>query len=358
MPAGQPHRLVQEMSLSRMPSALLWSRPWHRRQSVGFDLCRSVALDFRGYPSMKAIGMWVILWWLLGYVAVFGIVAGLLWSLVFFMRRSGARRRSPLTRNLLRNPGDSIRPEIQDLNNDLMGLSCFLMVSPLLIYSIWLSQVHFRGVKVSLQGLVVLGVAALAGMLILWWRLRNVLERRRSLYLALDGEIAIGQELNQLMQKGHAVFHDLPAERFNIDHVVVAPGGVFAVETKARAKHVAGDAKAEAEVIYDGQTLRFPCWQSAEFLDQAARQAVWLSRWLTSAVGESIDVKPVLALPGWFVKRVQRGPVQIISGRDAAYLVRESDNALSPSMVQRIAHQLDARCRTVEPRAYPRTPRA
>ena len=38
----------------------------------------------------------------------------------------------------------------------------------------------------------------------------------------VDAEVAIGQELDQLMRDGAAVFHDMPAERFNIDHVVIA----------------------------------------------------------------------------------------------------------------------------------------
>jgi len=35
------------------------------------------------------------------------------------------------------------------------------------------------------------------------------------------------------MLDGYHVYHDFPAERFNIDHVVVGPAGAFAIETKA-----------------------------------------------------------------------------------------------------------------------------
>jgi hypothetical protein len=38
------------------------------------------------------------------------------------------------------------------------------------------------------------------------------------------------------MRQGAAAFHDLPAEQFNIDHVVVATEGVFAFETKGFTK--------------------------------------------------------------------------------------------------------------------------
>jgi Nuclease-related domain len=298
--------------------------------------------------------MWVALWWFVGFLALMGLVVALLWTLIWWLRRSGARRRSPLARNLLRNPGDSLRPQIEDLNYDFLGLACLLVIVPLAVYSIWISQVHFGVASITGSSVTWIGVVTLGVLAFLSVRLLNVLKRRRALYLALDGEMAIGQELNQLMLKGYAVYHDFPAEHFNIDHIVVGPGGVFAVETKARPKAITGDGKGDAEVTYDSRTLRFPGWESGEFLEQATRQAIWLSRWLTSAVGETVEVKPVLALPGWFIKRVQRGPVQVINGRDADFLVRPGDAALSAMLIQRIVHQLELRCRTVEPRGYPR----
>ena len=43
---------------------------------------------------------------------------------------------------------------------------------------------------------------------------------------------------------------------------------------------------------------------SVESIEQAKRQAQWLSKWLSSAVGDLSELRPVLALPGWFVERV------------------------------------------------------
>ena len=104
------------------------------------------------------------------------------------------------------------------------------------------------------------------------------------------------------------------------------------METKARPKPITSEGKADAEVIYDGTSLRFAHWENREFLEQAIRQAKWLAQWLSSAVGEIIIVKPVLALPGWLIKRVGRGPVQVISGRDAGYLARPDNQLLSPAL--------------------------
>lgn len=290
--------------------------------------------------------------WTVAFLIVLGAAALVLWTLIWWLRKTGANRRSPLTRNLLRSAGDSLGPPLEDLSLDLLGLACLLVMFPLLVYSIWISELHFGTARLTTFGLVANALLTLGVLGFISYRLWKVIARRRNLHLALDGEMAIGQELNQLMLKGYAVYHDFPAEHFNIDHIVVAPGGVFAVETKARPKPITGEGKADAEVIYDGTSLRFANWENREFLEQATRQAKWLAQWLSSAVGEVIVVKPVLALPGWFIKRAGRGPVQVISGRDAGYLVRPDEQLLSPALIQRIVHQIDARCRTVEPRAY------
>ncbi|MBN1547047.1 MAG: NERD domain-containing protein [Syntrophaceae bacterium] len=57
---------------------------------------------------------------------------------------------------------------------------------------------------------------------------------RKNYRLGYEGEMATGQELNMLMLEGYHVFHDFPADRFNIDHIVVSPNGVIAIETKAK----------------------------------------------------------------------------------------------------------------------------
>ena len=48
-----------------------------------------------------------------------------------------------------------------------------------------------------------------------------------------EGEEAVGAILESLTAEGWQVIHDVTFGRGNIDHVVVGPGGVFAVETKS-----------------------------------------------------------------------------------------------------------------------------
>src|SRR5690606_37898235 len=111
-------------------------------------------------------------------------------------------------------------------------------------------------------------------------------------------------------------------------------------ETKGYTKPTRGLGKADATVEFDGNVLRFPTRVTRDPLEQAQRQAVWLQRWITEAVGTSIRVLPVIALPGWYVKRTGRGEVRVFSGKELSGLLKaRGAQSLSAQDVRRVAHQ-------------------
>src|SRR5690606_9303397 len=63
--------------------------------------------------------------------------------------------------------------------------------------------------------------------------LHPALRLRERAHDGLLAERITGMQLNRLVAEGCRVLHDVPAPDFNIDHVVVAPGAVYAVETKS-----------------------------------------------------------------------------------------------------------------------------
>jgi hypothetical protein len=186
------------------------------------------------------------------------------------------------------------------------------------------------------------------------YKIVRLVERARNLRLGLEAETAVGEELNLLMKQGFSVFHDIPGDKaFNVDHVVVGPNGVFAIETKGRAKLAGKGDKSAYSIELRDERLHFPDWVGREPLDQATRNADWLRKWLSSAVGEPISVKPVLVFPGWMVERKGKSDVAVISGKEClGYFPKAKVATLSPKQMQQIAHQLDARCRDVEPTTY------
>ena len=263
------------------------------------------------------------------------------------------RRRSPFTGDFLRNPGHTLLRQWDDARGEVMVYMSASMSMPLLLFSVTVTQAWWSERPIPTCVWVFHGVLALGLSIFLGSKLVQAMRRVQQLRLGYEGELAVGQELNQLMSVGYRVYHDFPAEGFNVDHVVIGPTGVFAVETKARRKLVTEDGRADAQVEYTGHVLRFPSWSDSKTLYQAQRQAQWLSRWLSSAVGESVPVRAAVTLPGWYVTQTGRGEVLVFNGkRPDVVFPNVRSTRMSPEMIQRIAHQVEAKCRDVSPRAY------
>ena len=140
---------------------------------------------------------------------------------------------------------------------------------------------------------------ALCACLFAAWKLSRVHARVQQLKLGRDGERAVGQYLERLRAEGADVFHDVPGEGFNIDHVVLSEHGFYAVETKTWSKPTRGDARitlAEEGLVVNGfRPDRDP-------LVQAQAGARWLSQLLEETTGKQFPVRGVILFPGWFVE--------------------------------------------------------
>jgi hypothetical protein len=64
-----------------------------------------------------------------------------------------------------------------------------------------------------------------------------------------------------------------------------------------------------------------------------------------------INVEAILTIPGWYVERKSpaRGVNVLNPKQIKAFLNSQKEKPLSETMVQRIVHQLDQKCRNVEP---------
>lgn len=289
---------------------------------------------------------------LLPAILVFVVVFPCCWlaRYIYFKKQKG--RRSPLTGKLLRSPGHTLINQIDDLTDDINTDLMMMLFMPMLLIVSAAGQLYWGEINFTVPNIALYLFTIFSFPLYFSKKLTKHLHQRNLLRLGLDAEMAVGQELNHLMRNGCYVYHDFPAEEFNIDHVVVGPSGVFAVETKGRAKPDKGRGTTDAQVVYDGKGLQFPDWNERKPLDQAKRQADWLSRWISSAVGESVEAKPALALAGWFVKRTQPGDVVVYNGKNPSFLARPQGTPLSETMIKRIVHQVEQRCRDVEPGGY------
>ena len=162
-------------------------------------------------------------------------------------------------------------------------------------------QQHLAGRIISGTARAIYTFAAVAVVIFVGWRVIRIMRALRDYRVGLEAEVASAEELNRLMQRGYSVFHDVPSDGpYNVDHVLVGPAGVFAIETKGRMKPTGRPANDGHIVETDGTILDFPGWTERKPVEQAERNARWLAKWLSSAVGVRVFVQPVLLLPGWW----------------------------------------------------------
>lgn len=256
-------------------------------------------------------------------------------------RRYHREASEPFTLMPLRAPGEALRLQIEQLGEE-RDERVTMMVLVTIMSALMASYVPAaqRPWQAAVLFVIVVGVCVYSTR-----KLFLVQTRLRNCRLGFMGERVVGDGLNQLMAVGYQIFHDVPFDGFNIDHVVVGPWGVFAVETKTRRKPRDMPAHIRAKVVFDGAVLHYPKNKTNHGLHQAEQNAGTLSRWLSEATGEAVVAKPVLVLPGWFIDYQGRGPVKVINEK----MIRRSfpssgPHLLSPASIQRINYQLIRRC--------------
>lgn len=283
-----------------------------------------------------------------------GLMIAVLSTVLMWRKVKVRNRQSPLTSRLLRSPGYALIQQIDEVNLEINAWLMVIYAMPTMIYAIHLTQTVYGGVPETSTRMVINAALALAVLIVAAVKLATYMDKRSRLQEGFEAESAVGAELNQLMLDGAHVFHDVPAEGFNVDHVIVSPKGVYAVETKSRAKYLKRGAKTNVNVLFDGRAIKFPSHQETAPVGQASSNAKWLGTWLSQAVGEPITPRPVLALPGWFVRTTAKTDLILINGKGCRKFF-DATNAhqdLSESQIQRIVHQIDQRCRDIEPTRY------
>lgn len=282
---------------------------------------------------------------------------GLILTLLFFLgplfiigtishrrrKRYKAYADEPFTDEPLRPPGESLRLRIESFSEKVDdALFVMALTGMASVLFVMLSNGPAR------LGTCVATVVISGAVYLIYGS--KLLATQRQLWdcrLGFTGERVVGESLNQLLADGYHVFHDMPFDDFNIDHVIVGPAGVYAVETKARRKPSDIKGKKRAIVVFDGNALIYPRWRDTHGLEQARSNAVTLSKMLTKATGESTSVGALLVIPGWWVDRKARATsVTVLNEKEIQqFIPRHPEKPLSPERIQRMVYQLSQRCR-------------
>ena len=240
---------------------------------------------------------------------------------------------SPLKAKPLRLPGESVDKEIDRWINDatlgpFFGAGCFCMVA----FYEWYGYLTHSPRRPMLFTAVAAVALSYAG-----WRFFVIRRKVRQLRQGRDGERAVGQFLERLRDGGGQVFHDIPGEGINLDHVVISPHGIYAIETKTWSKPwpeakitVEGDAiKVAGEVPY-----RNP-------IHQVTAAARWLEKKLEESCGRRFVVRGVVVFPGWFVEqRSPRGDVWVLEPKALPAFIEQEPATILPADVALAAFHL------------------
>ena len=165
----------------------------------------------------------------------------------------------------------------------------------------------------------------------------------RNLNQAEKGERRVSELLTQLRRKRYVAFDDLVVDQSNIDHVLVGPGGIFAIEMKAYSIFGNGCVGVdESGVLRIGNkpAIKDP-------LHQAARSAANVAKILKERARKDFDVTPVLIFPGWTLRgaRAETGVVVLNDGMISDFF-ESRPTVLSDEQITHICSHLDQTARS------------
>lgn len=205
------------------------------------------------------------------------------------------KRRSPLQDKQLRRPGQSLEPEIEKLR---LNIIIYLIITSFFIifafYAWWLWYINLPPQPIVASTLAVI-IAVYSSV-----KIRKLFKQLRNHQQGQLGEREVGQIINPLIAKGYTIFHDVTGGKFNIDHVVLSPRGIFAIETKTYSKPSRGI----PEVRFDGNNVTLTGHPpDAAPVDEAVRHARWLRGILgKDSKGKLFKVKPVIVFLNWYYR--------------------------------------------------------
>lgn len=244
--------------------------------------------------------------------------------------------KSPLKDKPLRNPGQSGDEHIQDfLLDKIMPPIIFACGMVFLAFAEWYRWATNSPPIPKLM-------TAIAIISVLYALIREVILRKKlkALRLGKEGEIAVGQHLDLLRENGAKIFHDIPGEGFNIDHVVIDKSGIYVIETKTFSK----PEKGQPIVIYDGEKILVNGKETDRNpVVQVKAACNWLKELLKNSTGKDCNPKPVVLFPGWFVQptaEAKNSDVWVLNPKALPAFISKSKSQLKDDEVNIFSYHL------------------
>lgn len=188
-----------------------------------------------------------------------------------------------------------------------------------------------RIAKLGLPAVVLLCVAVKFGGDFIERKALHLKKRSKDADRGALAEEKVAVQLGDLPEGYHA-FHDIAFNGFNIDHVVIGPGGIFLIETKSHGGNV--DANGDV-LLLNGKP------PPKDFLKQTWSQTFHLKDFLWKMTSQEWKIKPVLCFSNALVK--VRKPVKGIEVIRIGYLKKYLSTqkpVLAADQIERLAKPL------------------
>ena len=251
-----------------------------------------------------------------------------------FAPRKKLGRRSPLKAPALRNPGQSLDEEIRRLLVEDFTYYLFMVG---IFFVIFLTEC-IRWLNNSPPSPILYTLVA-APVIIYAGRKAFLIKREiRNLELGREGEKAVGQYLDKLRAEGYQIFHDIVADGFNLDHVLVGPSGVYAIETKTITKPPNG----KAVVEYDGDKVTVAGFEpDRDPVQQVKASARWLQELIEESTGKKFKVRPVILYPGWYITNNSKGcEVWVLNPKALPAFLKNENTVMNTDDVHLVSYHL------------------
>jgi hypothetical protein len=252
--------------------------------------------------------------------------------------------KSPLKKRPLRQAGQSLNEEIQNIYSENIDPYVFI-ICLVIVFS---AAEWFRYFRNFPPQPWITSIIAIILVFVSTARIFSLKKKIKNLELGRDGEKILGESLDNLRGKGCQVFHDVIGESFNLDHVLIAPQGIFVIETKTRSKPIRG----EARLSFNGTNILINGRVDSESITQAKSGAKWFQGLLKELTDNYFQVRPILIYLGWFIEKMPselKKEIWVINEKNLESFLEHERLSLNKEEIQLISKSVEIYIRNNQP---------
>jgi len=248
-----------------------------------------------------------------------------------------SKKRQARLPQVRRRAGESLRERRERIvDENVLSILCVLFV----VWFVYLIQQVEQWTGSRPQPLVWLSIAVFTTVVAIIWFYRLV-RIARQFNRGERGERHVADVLEELRRDGYKPVHDIVGNGFNVDHVIVGPGGVFAIETKYRSGRGQITFR-NSEGVFVGDRL-----EEKDYLKQARANAKTISDLIHENCGRREWVTPLVVFVGdWKVKEDWRDTnVRVLTPDRIRRYIGSQQPRLRPNEIELIVSHLERSAR-------------